>query len=280
MKVLAAAVSLARLHYSIPFALACALTIVYAAGGAPEVMGAGLVLSTASLALVLAGGYALNDAADVAVDRIGAPWRPIPAGRIGRRAAAGLGAGLIAAGLAAAAACRPAFLVVLAAVAAGLVAYDASSKRLGPGKQLLVAALTTSIYPLAIAQAGGAAGPRAATLAVFPAWLFLTSLGYEVLKDLRDLGGDLAAAARPTPLMRRPRLWRGIAGGAIAGGAALLVLPRLLGCGPVYMWIAAGAMGAAALAAHPRLPVRGAIAAAYVECLIVGIAATADLLAG
>jgi geranylgeranylglycerol-phosphate geranylgeranyltransferase len=261
-----AAISLARLHYSLPFSFTFALTVVYAAGGSLDGIRRGLALSTAAFALVLAGAYALNDAADADGDHLTAPWRPIPSGRIGRGAAALFGAVLIASGLTVAALGRPLFLAALAGLAAGLVAYDLGSKRIGPWKAVAVAALTASIYPLALAQAGGAWGRRAWTLAAFPAWLFLTSFGYEVLKDLRD---------HEEALLRRPRLWRGASSAAILAGAALLAVPRLLGCGDVYLSIVLLAMAAAA--AVPFLSIRGALAAAYAECVLVGIAATADL---
>lgn len=267
---------LCRPYYALPMALAYALTVYYARGGRMDGGIAETVLSTAALALVIAGGYALNDVLDAQVDRRGAPWRPIAAGRVSRPSGGAWAAGLLVAGLVLAAFCRWQFLAALAAVAAALVAYDALSKRLGVGKQLLAAALMTSIYPLALAASGGAAGSRAASLAFFPAWLFLTAFGYELLKDLRDRAGDPRVAGRPTPVQRRPALWRIVAGVAILLAVPILAGPLLAGCGWVYL--VGACLAAAAAAASVHLPIRAAIRCVYAECLLVGLAATADVL--
>jgi len=271
---MAALLRLCRPYYAVPMALTYALTLYYALGGRMEGQWMGAAVTTAAVALVVAAAYVLNDVCDLAVDRLNAPHRPIAAGRVSRRAAAVWGVGLMAAGLAAAAAARPIFFLVLAAVAATLVLYDLVSKRLDVGKPLLVAVLMTSLYPLAYAQAGGAEGPRAAALPVFAAWMFLTAFGYEVLKDIRDIPGDCAAATGPMHVHRRPRLWRGLAGGVVLSAAMLLLVPAGLGCGWVYLVGAAAAILAAAFSVF--LPVRRALAAIYVECFLVGVAAMLD----
>ena len=267
-----ALIRLCRPHYSVPMALTFTLTVSYAAGGDMAGRWASTAAASAALMLVIAGAYALNDAIDVAVDRVNAPRRPVASGKVPRRSAAVVGVALMAAGVALGGWGRGAFPAVLAAVAGGLAAYDALSKRLGPFKQVAVAVLMTSIYPLALAQAGGAIGPRAWSLAVFPAWMFLTSFGYEMLKDIRDAGGDPAGSA----LLLRPRRWRTVANAAIVLGAAALIGPSFAGCKWIY---ATGSIPAIAAAlASTRLPVRPAIRAVYLECVVVGIAATADVL--
>lgn len=273
---LPAALLLCRPYYAIPFALTYLLTVYYARGGLMAGQWPGALLSAAALALLVAFAYVMNDVCDVAVDRLNAPRRPIASGRVRRRAAAVFAAVLLGGAMALAGACRWQFLAVLAALAAGLIGYNLFSKRLGAFKQLCVAVLATGIYPLALAQAGGARGSRAGSLAVFPIWWFLTAVGYELLKDLRDAKGDRIAAAGALPLHRRARLWRRVSAGAIWAAALMLVGPALLGCRWVYMAIAAAAM-AAALAAG-LLPTRRAIAAVYVECWLVGAAATLDVL--
>ena len=256
-------------------ALTYTLTLVYARGGDMAGRWGGAAFSTAALALVIAAGYAVNDACDLAADRVNAPRRPVPAGRVSRRAAAAWGAALAAAGLSLAALGPWPYAATLAAVAAGLLFYDLLSKRLCAAKPILVAALMTCIYPLAFAEAGGVAGSRAASLAAFPVWMFLTAFGYEVLKDLRDAPGDRSAWPALTAVHRRPRLWRGIASAAILAGAAVLVAPALLGCHGVYMGVASLAILSALGSVF--LPTRLAIAMVYGECFLVGVAATADV---
>ena len=269
-------IRLVRPHYTTTLPLAYLLTVWYARGGQMAGRWASASVSAAALALVMVFGYVLNDLCDVAADRVNAPSRPLAAGRVSRRTAWALAGVTLAGGLALGTLSAWAFAGVLAGVAAGLAVYDVFGKRLGPGKHLAVGALTACIYPLAIAQAGGIQGSRAWTLAVFPAWLFVTAFGYELLKDLRDSVGDDGATGRVGHLRRRPRLWRAVASASVLLGAVLLIGPALTGCGRVYMAVAAGAMGAAA--ASTRLPVRKAIAAVYLECLLVGVAATADVI--
>ncbi|WP_438854602.1 SCO3242 family prenyltransferase [Agromyces sp. M3QZ16-3] len=81
------------------------------------------------------GGMALNDAADAELDRVERPERPIPSGRVSRRAAVATAAALTAAGMTVAGLTggRPS-LVVAAPLAASIWAYDLAAKRgvLGP----------------------------------------------------------------------------------------------------------------------------------------------------
>lgn len=177
---------------------------------------------------------------------------------------------MFAAALSLAATCRWQFLAALSVVVAVLILYDLFSKRMGIGKQLLVAALMTSIYPLAFAQAGGATGGRAGTLAIFPVWMFLTSFGYEGLKDVRDITGDRSVSDIPTWIQRHPVLGRRIS------LAAVLVGPYFAGCGWVYLAVASVVMLVAMVTV--LVPAPWTLTMIYVECVLVGIAATADLI--
>jgi 4-hydroxybenzoate polyprenyltransferase len=58
------------------------------------------VMTAAAMSLFYTGGMFLNDAFDEAVDRVERPERPLPAGDVGRVEVFGLGAALLAAGLA------------------------------------------------------------------------------------------------------------------------------------------------------------------------------------
>lgn len=266
---------LCRLYYAIPFSYIHALTVCYALGDGMREEWMGIGLSSLAIVLVVSAGYVFNDVCDRCVDRVNAPERPIAAGRVRRREAIVWGTGLLATGLLVASMCRWQFLAGLVIVAAGIVSYDLCSKRLGIGKPLAVAVLMVSLYPLALAQAGGATGPRAGTLVFFPIWLFLTSFGYEGLKDIRDLRGDRSAAGGASWIHRHPRIARNLSLIAIFAGAVVLIGPYRAGCGWVYMTIASAAIFAAAMAAF--LSTRRAMAMVYVECVIVGVAATADL---
>lgn len=274
---MSALLRLCRLYYVVPFSLGYTLILYYALGGRMAGRWLEAATTTGALALVLCGAYALNDAVDLEVDRVNAPGRPVAAGRISRRAAATLAGALMASGLLLGTSGTLGFSLTLTVVTAGLVAYDLASKRLGAAKQLAVAALMVSLYPLAFAQSGGPSGPRAASLFVFPAWLFVTSFAYETLKDLRDAEGDLRAAPEPSALQRAPGRWRTIANAALLAGVPLVVAPLAFGCRAVYL--AASAPAIALALAATRLPVRRAIPAVYAEITAVALAAALDVMA-
>ncbi|MBN1512814.1 MAG: UbiA family prenyltransferase, partial [Phycisphaerae bacterium] len=198
---------LCRLYYAMPMPLILLLTIWYASGDGMAGRWAAAVGATAALALVVAGGYAMNDVFDVEVDRVNAPHRPIAGGRVRARTGLAWAIALLAGGLVVAAVfSRWQYLAVLVGVTALLVFYNAFSKRLGIGKQLIVAVLMTSPYALAFAHVGNVTGSRLTTLYIFPVWLFLVSFGYETLKDIRDISGDRLVAVRPTWVQQRPRV--------------------------------------------------------------------------
>ena len=268
-------VRLCRLYYCLPLSFAYGLAVCYALGDQMAGQWPGVVWSSLALTLIMASAYMLNDVLDARVDRINAPHRPIAAGRVRPRVAAAWAGALAVMGMAAALFCRWQFLTGLAILAAGLGIYDLISKRLGPLKQLVVALLTTAIYPLAVLQAGNTGGQRAGTLLYFPIWLFLTAFAYEGFKDIRDAAGDGAAAGQPGWIRTRPRLAIGLFRLAAVLGGASLIAPALAGCGRVYaVLIGPAILAAIALA---LLPPRRALAAIYIECVLVGVAATADL---
>jgi 4-hydroxybenzoate polyprenyltransferase len=76
-----------------------------------------------------AGGVVLNDVCDVDIDRIERPERPIPSGRVSRRAAATLGAVLLAAGVLMAALAGRATGLMALATAGCILLYDLWGKR-------------------------------------------------------------------------------------------------------------------------------------------------------
>jgi 4-hydroxybenzoate polyprenyltransferase len=128
---------------------------------------------------------------------------------------------------------------------------------------------------LSFAQAGGVFGQRAGTLAIFPVWMFLTAFGYECLKDIRDVVGDQSVLPRPNWLQRNPQRAADLARRILATGAMLLLLPYWAGCGWVYLVcvIPAIILGLATM----MRPTPQAMALVYAECVVVGIAATADV---
>lgn len=267
---------LCRLYYALPMSTILTLTLWYLLGSNLAAQWVGVLCATLALALVIAGGYVLNDVCDWRIDAVNMPQRPIPAGHVQRRTALFLSLGLFCAGLAFGLACRWQFQLALLGVIGLLVLYNLRAKHWGLGKQLTVAVLMTSFYPLAFAQAGMQDNNRVATLYVFPVWLFLTCFGYETLKDIRDAQGDQLIARVPSWVQRRPHVALRVARVALVAGALALLGPAFVGCGRVYAILVPLPIGLGIWAAClPQLHARMAI---YGQLVLVGIAATLDML--
>jgi 4-hydroxybenzoate polyprenyltransferase len=97
-----------------------------------------LALCAAS-ACAYAGGMALNDACDAALDARERPARPIPSGRVSRRAAFAVAGALLAAALALAALAGLPSLATALSLVGAIVLYDAVAKR-GPAGPPVMAA--------------------------------------------------------------------------------------------------------------------------------------------
>lgn len=267
---------LCRLYYALPMSTILTLTLWYLLGSHIAAQWVGVLCATLALALVIAGGYVLNDVCDRRVDAVNMPQRPIPAGHVRPRTALVWAVCLFCAGLAFGLACRWQFQLTLLGVIGLLVLYNLRAKHWGLGKQLTVAVLMTSFYPLAFAQAGMHDNNRVATLYVFPVWLFLTCFGYETLKDIRDAQGDQLIARVPSWVQRRPHVALRVARLAILAGALALLGPAFVGCGWVYATLVPLPIGLGIWAAClPQLHARMAI---YGQLVLVGVAATLDML--
>ena len=154
-----------------------------------------LVLAMLAAVGLGAAGNAANDLWDVEADRINKPHRPLPSGALSREMAVAVGgvaggAGLLLAWLAG----RTPFVIALPALVV-MLAYSPLLKPrpfVGNG----VVALVGSI-PLVFGA--GAVGDWRAGLVPF--WLAaLLHLAREIVKDLEDVPGDLAARRRTIPI--------------------------------------------------------------------------------
>ena len=266
---------LCRCFYAVPISMIFLLTICYARGGDMADQWSGAITATIALAMMIMSGHVLNDLFDRKTDRINAPNRPIPSGRVTRKAACILGITLVTCSIAAGATCRPLFLVVLIGIAITLLLYNTFSKQLGFLKGITVALLMISLYPLAFAQAGTITGSRAPSLIIFPIWLFLVTWSFEILKDLRDVTGDDLIRGLPGSVRNNPLQWRVTANAIGLIAAPLLVAPIFMGCRWLFLSIAAIAICVRIVSVF--LPTKQAIAAIYAEIFIVGVAATVDV---
>jgi 4-hydroxybenzoate polyprenyltransferase len=273
---LMALIRLTRPYYSVPLSGGLIVITAYSVGGDLGAINNSLAVAVCSLWLIISAGYVLNDVCDMPVDAINSPNRVLPKGTITRRAAGIFSIGLFLAGIALASFCGGRFFAMLALVAAGLVVYDLCSKRLGLFKSVLVAALATSLYPLSFALAQPDGSLRARSLFIFPVWLFLTALAYEMLKDIRDIQGDSLLANNRYGDFCRSRGFLLSARVIALAASGLTALPLILGhCRVIYGASSLLAMALVILSLkHP--PVR-AIRFIYAEVVVITAGSMADL---
>ena len=159
---------------------------------------AGERLLEAALSAALIGGAAnsLNDVLDLEIDRINRPHRPLPSGLVSVTTARlpwGLGT---LAGVALGASISLTHLTMALGAVGLLVVYNVSLKRAVLVGNLVVA----FVVGLAIVYGGWAVGSPGPAL-VGAGFAFLTTLAREIVKDIEDVDGDVAASARTLPLV-------------------------------------------------------------------------------
>ena len=160
----------------------------------PVLWSAPVLAAAACVACITAFGFVVNDCCDLAVDRIGKPGRPLPAGALSLRAATTLAGSLAVAGLAVGATLGP----LPALWAAGAVALSAAySMRLK--STLLLGNATVALLVAGVLVFGALVAGR-----VMPAVLVAAAIAFsyivaqEVLFNLEDLDEDGAAGLRTT----------------------------------------------------------------------------------
>ncbi|MGW5468979.1 SCO3242 family prenyltransferase [Streptomyces chartreusis] len=136
-------------------------------------------------------GMALNDYADAAVDGVERPDRPVPSGRVPRRAALAVAGGLTAAGLGLAAVAGGRRSVCAALPLAGLVwAYDLKLKSTAAGGFAMAGARVLDVLAGAVVPGSGAQ-PAGVALrrAVVPAALVGAHTGTLMALSRHEIGG-------------------------------------------------------------------------------------------
>jgi len=270
-----ALVRLMRLYYSLPLSGGLVVITAYITGGDFSDISIKLIPAVVSLFLVISAGYILNDVCDRTVDAVNRPDRALPTQKITPSAALIAAVLLFAAGLGAALYGGWKFFGVLATVTAGLVLYDLYSKKMGIFKNILAAALTVSLYPLSFALADPVPTPRLNALYIFPVWLFLTTIGYEMLKDIGDVKGD--RIRRGNRAYCESPVFLLAAKGIIMTAAVLTILPYLLDyCKSIYL--ACSILSILLAVVSLKLDPEKAIRLVYIEVFLITVGSLADLL--
>jgi geranylgeranylglycerol-phosphate geranylgeranyltransferase len=154
----------------------------------------GYSASAASLLVAFVTGFALtgaamavNDVADLEVDRVNKPWKPLPRGAVHPSRALQLGVALLVVGVIANTALGAARTLVAALYA--LIGVSYSYLRRHAWSHLLVAASTTGPVLYGYVSAGAPLSDLPFTVA-FSATVLAATLGREFLKSIQDLEGD------------------------------------------------------------------------------------------
>lgn len=203
--------------------LASALAVVAGASIAGDIRAGGLVTAAVLAALVTGAGNILNDCFDLRVDLINKPRRPLPSGRITRRAALVWYAviSVVATAGAAFLVPRDAGILIMAWEVA-LALYAGWCKRWLIAGNLLVAAIASSAF---FAGAMLAENPRAALIPAAIAFAFV--LCREIVKGAEDLEGDRTGGVRTLAVVLGARDAGTVAAALMLVLAALIPLPAL-----------------------------------------------------
>jgi len=196
------------------------------------VAGSGSLPASSSLLIGFLVGFALaasamvlNDIADVNIDRLNDPSRPIPSGQVSLRSAWALFGLLSAAGLALAALQGVPELALAAISYAVAVSYDLRGKRTGLPGNMMVA--FTGVSPVLY----GALLSRGInlTVALEALMIFLAMVGREIAKGVADVEGDRANGIRTLAVVVGPRRAALASLGFFVAAVSLSPLPPALG---------------------------------------------------
>ncbi len=199
-----------------------------------EVLALGTLPDLRVLALGFACGFFLsgsalitNDYFDLEVDRINAPQRPLPSGRVSPAEALALGIGVAVIGLAAALAISPLALGISLIVWILGFVYNWRLKAAGLWGNLSVAVSVGVTFVLGGVAVGQAWTP---TVWLFGLIAFCFDLAEEIMGDAMDAEGDQQRGSKSIAITRgRPFALR--LAGLLIGGVMLLTFLLALGFG-------------------------------------------------
>ena len=152
-----------------------------------------LLLSFATAYGLCGSSMAFNDYFDKEVDKINAPWRPLPSGAISDLDAILTASILALIGIAAAAATSITCLLVAATAFIAAFAYNARLKKTGFLGNMIVSVVVVAPFIYGAVLSDGYISPRLITF-ILP--VYLSNLGREVIKGISDVEGDAIREVR------------------------------------------------------------------------------------
>lgn len=230
-----------------------------------------------SLFFILCAGYLMNDVCDITYDLKNTPEKVFIGKIIVRPVAKYIVVALFIAGFGVSIFVNTWYVGIVVIVSVGLATYNLFSKKLGMLKDIIISLIVISIYPLSLAlTSGGNQSPRRSSLLIFPIWLFLTIMAYEIVRDIIDAPGDGLAAESSVPLKGNSRKSRKTALILAFCGLPFALLPFVFKmCGPLYLW---GFLGAAVvLCCAMFLRIELLSKALFLEILLITVASLLDI---
>jgi geranylgeranylglycerol-phosphate geranylgeranyltransferase len=193
-------------------------------------------LAIAAAFIVCASGDVINDWFDWRADKVNAPKKPIPSGRVSRKVAFCFYALLSIVGLAAGFAVSLPFFAIAVFNWAVSSAYSWKLKPIPFVKNISVAWLGASTF-LAAGLIYGTA-PIIGIVLLFVI-AFLATLSREILKDIEDVKGDKSAGLKTLPIIFGVKLPKMSAYVLLLADCALLLAPFYLKIFSLYYFIGA-----------------------------------------
>ena len=134
-----------------------------------------------------------------------------------------------------------------------------------------------SLYPLAFTLTDPIQTARLKVLFIHPVWLFLTSVGYEMLKDIRDFKGDRKINSPAIADYSPKKSFLYISRIIIVTASLITLLPFVLGyCKEIYLLASIGAIILAILATRKKPTT--AIRYIYAQIFLITAGSVVDLL--
>lgn len=193
------------------------------AGGVEGLLAEGvgtMAMAVAATVLVAAGANAINDVLDVSIDRTNGRQRPIVVGTVSRGSAIVFWLAATCAGLILALGVSGTHFLFAGAFAALLALYNWRLKHVA-----IVGNLTCAAAVAATLVFGGLAFGLNTTVWVGATFAVLTMVAREIVKDLEDLPGDVAAGSHTLPIVAGPTWTRGLALAVIFATIAAVPVP-------------------------------------------------------
>lgn len=192
-----------------------------------------LIWGLTSLFFLISAGYLMNDYCDLKYDSANNPSRAA----INKLFEPIIFIAFFIIGLVAAFRAGFWFLLIIIANLIVLIFYNIFSKKLSYFKDVIISLLVVSIYPLSFAiTSGGIPSLRRESLFIFPAWLFLMILAYELTEDILDMESDEAGGGCTAPIKLGVQKTRTFAVISALLSVPIAFIPFYCGmCGTIYL---------------------------------------------